>query len=201
VDAILLPTVACTWNTVIAPPMALVGQKPAPSRTDGFWVKQMTAEEALKPSPSVDEPINAKDIEALAVWSRLLLKTVPSFDKQRREIQLKANEERAASYKKEQEATEALNKKLAETIEALCNDPAQKEILDYLRSRNFNPQRTSKALTDLREYLKNELSHDELIELSHMLTRYAPATTPQKQPLRPKTDPVKHSVEVIQEIK
>jgi hypothetical protein len=201
VDAILLPTVACTWNTVIAPPMALIGQKPAPSRTDGFWVKQMTAEEALKPSPSVDEPINAKDIEALAVWSRLLLKTVPSFEKQRQEIQRKANEERAASYKKEQEATESLNKKLAEAIEALRSDPAQKEILDYLRSRNFNPQRTSKALTDLREYLKNELSHDELIQLSHMLHRYAPATPPQKQPLRPKTDPVKHSVDVIQEIK
>jgi hypothetical protein len=201
VDAILLPTVACTWNTVIAPPMALIGQKPAPSRTDGFWVKQITAEEALKPPLPVDEPINSKDIEALAAWSRLLLKTVPPFDKQCQEIQRKANEERKASYKKEQEETKAINQKTAEAIEALTSDPDQKGLLDYLRDRNFNPQRTSKAFTDLRQHFKTELSDEELNQLFQLLNRYAPSTTPKKVPLRPKTDPVKHSVEVIQEIK
>jgi tRNA C32,U32 (ribose-2'-O)-methylase TrmJ len=200
-DAILLPTVACTWNTVIAPPMALVGQKPAPSRTDGFWVKQVATEEELQRTKAVDEPITPEDIKALAAYSHLLLKTVPPFDQQRQEIQRKAQAERAAISKKEQEETQALNKKMTEAIEALRADPAQKGLLDYLRERNFNPQRTSKAMTDLRQHLKTELSDEELNQLIQLLHRYAPSTTPKKAPLRPKTDPVKHSVEVIQEIK
>lgn len=36
-----LPVVAATWNTVIAPPLALAGQQPAPERADGFWMKRL----------------------------------------------------------------------------------------------------------------------------------------------------------------
>jgi len=196
-DAILLPTVACTWNTVIAPPMALVGQKPAPSRTDGFWIKQVTAEEEIKPS----DPITSEDIKALAAWSRLLQKTIPPFDQQRQEIQRKAQAERMAISKKEQEEMQAVNQKMTAAVEALLSDPDQKGLLDYLRERNFNPQRTSKAIEDIRQYFSKELSTEELNQLIQLLHRYPPSTTAPKAPLRPKTDPVKHSVEVIQEIK
>jgi hypothetical protein len=201
VDAIILPTVACTWNTVIAPPMALVGQKPAPSRTDGFWVKQVATEEELQRAKAVDEPITSEDVKALAAWSRLLLTTVPPLDKQRLEIQRKAGAERMAISKKENEDTQAVNQKLKESVEALLANPDQKGLLDYLRERNFNPQRTSKAFTDLRQHFKTELSDEEINQVIQLLHRYPPSTTPQKAPLRPKTDPVKHSVEVIQEIK
>jgi hypothetical protein len=197
VNAILLPTVACTWNTVIAPPMALIGQKPAPSRTDGFWIKQVTAEEDIKPS----DPITSEDIKALAAWSHLLQTTVPPFDKQQQEIRRKAQAERTAISKKEHEETQAVNQKLKEAVEALLADPAQKGLLDYLRERNFNPQRTSKAIDDLRQHFSKELSTEELNQVIQLLNRYPPSTTAPKAPLRPKTDPVKHSVEVIQEIK
>lgn len=36
-----LPLVATTWNTVIAPPLALAGEQPAPERADGFWMKRI----------------------------------------------------------------------------------------------------------------------------------------------------------------
>jgi uncharacterized membrane-anchored protein YjiN (DUF445 family) len=178
--------------------MSLLGQKPAPSRVDGFWVKQMTEEDLLP--TQIADPISEKDIEALAVWGRLLLKTVPPFDKQRQEIQRTANEEHNAINKKEHEDAQALNKKLTKALEALRAEPAQKETLDYLRNRNFNPKRTSKAFEDLRKHLKNKLSDEELDQLIHLLNRYAPSPTPKQMPLRPKTDPVKHSIEVIQEM-
>jgi hypothetical protein len=36
-----VPTVEVAWNTAVAPPLALLGQKPTPARVDGFWVKQL----------------------------------------------------------------------------------------------------------------------------------------------------------------
>jgi len=180
--------------------MALVGQKPAPSRTDGFWVKQLTAEEVL-PTLPVDEPINTKDVEALAAWSRLLLKTTTPFDQQRLDIQKKAQAERMAISKKEQADTQAVNQKLNEAVEALLSDPGQKGLLDYLRERQFNPQRTSKAMAELRTFFKDKCSDEEINQLIQLLQRYPPVKPLPKASLRPKTDPVKHSVEVIQDIK
>jgi hypothetical protein len=36
VNTIIVPTVGNTWNTVVSPPLALIGQKPSASRVDGF---------------------------------------------------------------------------------------------------------------------------------------------------------------------
>lgn len=41
VPGTVLPVVAASWNTVIAPPLALAGQQPAPERADGFWMKRL----------------------------------------------------------------------------------------------------------------------------------------------------------------
>lgn len=38
VGGVVLPGSAALWNTVVAPPLALAGQRPAPERVDGFWV-------------------------------------------------------------------------------------------------------------------------------------------------------------------
>lgn len=35
------PLTAATWNTLVAPPLAVLGQRPAPERADGFWMKQV----------------------------------------------------------------------------------------------------------------------------------------------------------------
>ncbi len=50
------PVVAAGWNTVIAPPLAMLGQRPAPQRADGFWMKQ------------VDDPQLKTLIAELATW-------------------------------------------------------------------------------------------------------------------------------------
>lgn len=41
VQGAMLPLVAGSWNTVVAPPLALAGQQPAAERADGFWMKRM----------------------------------------------------------------------------------------------------------------------------------------------------------------
>ena len=41
IQGVAYPLVASAWNTVVAPPLALLGQQPAPQRADGFWMKQV----------------------------------------------------------------------------------------------------------------------------------------------------------------
>lgn len=63
------PLVAATWNTMIAPPLAMLGQRPAPQRADGFWMKQ------------VDDPQLKVLIGELASWRDALSKAQPTAER------------------------------------------------------------------------------------------------------------------------
>ncbi len=199
-NAVLLPTVACTWNTVIAPPMSLVGQKPAPSRVDGFWVKQLT-EEDLQPAVA-DEPIIHKDIETLAAWGLLLLDASRPFEDQRQALQKQTQAERELIAKEARKAEDDIRSREQKAIRALAIDSAQQEPLDYLRSRSFNAKRTSQAAGDVRRHLEaqKDLSPEEINRVIALLTRYSPSAATNQPPVRPKTDPLIHSVDVIKEM-
>lgn len=196
VNTVLLPTVACTWNTVIAPPMSLVGQKPAPSRVDGFWVKQID-------DPSIaEQPIIPKDVEALSAWGRLLLSTSQPFEVQRQSLQKQTQAEHDAINKKAEQAQTAIRCEEKESFRAIAEDPAQKETLDYLRSRSFDSKRTLKAAGDVRRHLEaqKDLSPEEINRVIALLTRYSPSAATNQPPIRPKTDPLIHSVDVIKKM-
>lgn len=194
-NAVLSPTIACTWNTVIAPPMALLGQKPDPSRVDGFWVKQV----GLQPDKDFqDEPISPEEIEALAIWGRMLFDASQPFDLQLQALRKQTQAEHDQITKRSRQAETELLNKTQQAIGDLIADPLQQKPIDYLRSRNFDSKRTSKAAEELRRYLNNqkELTPAEVNRILTLLRQYAPATAPDK-PLRPKTDPLQHSADVI----
>jgi hypothetical protein len=176
--------------------MSLVGQKPAPSRTDGFWVKQID-------DPSIsEEPIMPKDIETLAAWGRLLLSASQPFEVQRQSLQKQTQAEHDAINTKSDQAQTAIRRKEKESFHSIAEDPAQKETLDYLRSRSFDSKRTIKATGDVRRHLEaqKQLSSAEINRIMSLLTRYPPSATTNQPPLRPKTDPLIHSVDVIKKM-
>lgn len=63
------PLIAAGWNTVIAPPLAVFGQRPAPQRADGFWMKQ------------VDDPRLKDMIGELSSWRDALTKAQPTAER------------------------------------------------------------------------------------------------------------------------
>lgn len=89
VDALLLPSAAIAWNTIVAPPMALLGQKPAPSRVDGFWVTMLNPDSLNRQKRAV----SAAEIEAQAAWGRRLLAETAAFEARRSQRQEQANAE------------------------------------------------------------------------------------------------------------
>jgi hypothetical protein len=87
-----LPVVAAGWNTVIAPPLALAGQQPAPERADGFWMKRLK-------DPSEDD-LRARVVAWQSQWQQ-----APTLVAQRETL--------AASTKHHEERMTALRAQIA----------------------------------------------------------------------------------------
>lgn len=201
VDAVLFPAVACTWNTVVAPPMAMVGQKPSPARVDGFWVRQLGKTD-VRAISAAETPVTPKDVEALAVWGCLLLTASQPYEDRRQDLRKQTQAEHEAINRKAQQAKADIQNAEKEAVRAMVDDPLPQETLDYLRSRSFDPKRTSQAAGDVRRYLEVEkkLSLGEINRILILLDHY-PLSATTNQPLRlPKTDPVQRSVDVIKDI-
>lgn len=69
VTGVVLPVSAAAWNTVISPPLAMLGQRPAPERVDGFWVSiTRSPYEVIEPVV----PASARQLEEVIALSQLL---------------------------------------------------------------------------------------------------------------------------------
>lgn len=200
VEAVALPVAGSAWNTVIAPPMALAGQKPSPSRVDGFWVKNLGAQEALAAKkPAI--AITPKDIEVLAQWGRALLTaTQPSENKRAAiKLQIEAERERLNMLEKSWAAVWDEERK---TVQSIGSDPALAEAIRFLRERDFDSRKTAQASIDVRRHLESlrTLSPAEVERIMDLLMSYPLAVVPDLPLPPPKTDPVKESIQVIKDI-
>lgn len=97
-----LPLAAAGWNTVIAPPLALFGQRPAPERADGFWMKQ------------VNDPRLADMISRLSAWRDGLTTA-------------QATTERDADSQRLAQEKDARIRPLSEQIQAIEQEYAERE--------------------------------------------------------------------------
>lgn len=85
-----LPVVAAGWNTVVAPPLALAGQQPAPERADGFWMKRLRdpAEDDIRArllawqSQWKEDPVLLERRESLAASEEARAKRMADLRKQ-----------------------------------------------------------------------------------------------------------------------
>ena len=199
VDAVLFPAIGCAWNTAVAPPLALVGQKPAPERVDGFWVCQMSAEE-LQSMLRADDPVRPQDIAALAQWGRQLSAVARPFDERRQAHHRQFRGEREALDRKERAAWAALSAEEAEAIRDRANDPEHRAALAHLRERGFDRAKTERATEALREQLRAQgVPAGDIDQILSLLSRH-PASLAIPAPVRPKTDPVQDSLKTLSDI-
>lgn len=191
VDAILFPAIGFTWNTAIAPPLALVGQKPSPSRVDGFWVTQLTQAQVEQAAVRNEPPANV-ELDAMAEWGRILLKETEPYEQRRKDLRSKTQAKIQELRQEESSAMQALTSEEERHIATLPAPPAGVVPIDMRRMREVWP--------DLRETLKGAggLTPDEMNRIRALLVQYSrQAALPPSDPLRPKTDPVQRSIEVI----
>lgn len=199
VNTIALPAVGIAWNTAVAPPLALVGQKPAESRVDGFWVTIV----ASGRTPS-DRPPAAAELDLLAQWGALLMRETQSFAQERQEIDRRENEQRQEHYRAmEAERTDAqkrrerLHEQEGEKIReiAATNDWARAVVQEHPDLR-YDGRWHQELVQRLR---RQGLSNEEVERTLEILRTHEDSASPAAVPIRPKTDPVRRGAEVLGE--
>ena len=194
VNTLALPAAGVAWNTAISPPLALVGQKPSPSRVDGFWVTIVDSGRV----PILQTP-TPEDAERLGQWGLLLLEETRPFEKERIEVDQKAAAQEEKFQRLMQEArneahrqrTQLQNEERARIQQVATTNEWVNTLQAQHPDLHYSEAYTAQVIRYLQE--KN-LSSSDIQRILHLLQ-----TTESPCNIRPKTDPLQRSVEVIGE--
>ena len=199
VNTIIVPAVGVSWNTVVGPPLALIGQKPAESRVDGFWVTIVPSGRA-----PATRNLSQEEIKLLGQWGLLLLKEagpstekLKAFEKSTAEQELKLRQAlRELSADADRRRTELRKEERALIQQAAATNELSSTLLDQHADLVYS----GSCEAGVRRYLKEQNISNEDIEriLSLLRTYQGPrAVVPSHE--RQKTDPLRRGVEVIGE--
>lgn len=199
VNTIIIPVVGIGWNTLVGPPLALVGQKPSESRVDGFWVTMVGPDRAPITSPPSQE-----EIRLLGQWGLLLLKETKPFVQKQLEIDRNAAEQEAQL----QRALQAMRAEADRQRTELRNQErtliqqaaAANELSSALLSQHSALAYRGNCEADVRRYLKGlKVSGEDVERVLSLLRAFPSPRSVAPSPMRQKTDPLRRSVEVIGE--
>lgn len=199
VNTIALPAVGIAWNTAVAPPLALVGQKPSTSRVDGFWVTVVASGRA----PS-DRPPTVQEMEGLAQWGLLLLRETEPLAQERAEIDRKENAQRQ-EYERawraaRVEAERQRNRVQTQESEKYLQVTATNKWAASLAQQHPDLRYAGACEEDVSQFLRKKGTPEKDIRriLELLRTYPSPRATPPAR-IRPKTDPLRRGVEVLGE--
>jgi len=200
VGSVVLPASGLAWNTVAAPPLALLGQRPAPERVDGFWVRAVHDE-----SPPSDE-----GLAELIRWAELLDVELGSYESARAiiaEEQRKRTAELMAEITRIRQDSNSrqreLNKKIRKRFEQLISNDEHADLLLALQRHKWSQSRLRANANLIRASLQSAgYDEQECRAIYELLTRYqAPVVAiPTSYRAGEKTDPISESIRVIEDL-
>lgn len=192
-----LPIVAMSWNTIIAPPMALTGSQPTAARADGFWMTRYAP--AVKPDPEVEQIeaklrqwrkglVNAPELMEVKLAKQMLEK---DFEQKRQQLrdeqnhQSKQLDERRITIilQKAQDSSSTLDINKAKLAEILQKNGKQ-HVIGILMGDGINAQQAEALLANIVTPAEVKTAPEKPAE--------------QSDPARPKTDPLRRSLELIE---
>lgn len=191
----ILPISGYTWNTMIAPPLAVIGQKPSETRVDGYWVTKISQAEFEAKSRALME----EDIAAIAEWGKMLSQNLGKYGEERVKAELECNRKVKEAYEVSNKRKEQLNKDEADEYRKTLDLPGNSELLSKLKGIGFsnyiineNYAKVKKALMD------KKMSDEQATKACELLRRYSrPEYRHRKTGSKDKTDPVTESIEVL----
>lgn len=196
VNTIIIPAVGVTWNTVIGPPLALVGQKPAESRVDGFWVTMINPDDAL-----LQRPLTPEEVRLFAKWGLVLLRETGPLAQQQQAIRKDAADFEKKMRQEIQAAKTAAERQVADIQQK------KKDLAEQLASTNEFALALRSQYPDLtcgghnEELIRSCLREMNIapVEINGIIKtlRSFRLARPAAQHIRPKTDPLQRSVDVI----
>lgn len=187
-----LPLVATTWNTVIAPPLALAGEQPAPERADGFWMKRIK-------DPSEDD-IRARLVAWQSQWKDdaqlgAMREALATTDR--------VHAEKIAALRAEIDAEEKSRRSAAEAFDAQRRHVVAKKTVEQapllrkeLAAQGYTPARLQTQRGMLNNILLEQgMDEKEAARMLDVLIGIDSDSPGQKRDADEKTDPLLHMMD------
>lgn len=193
-----LPIAAATWNTLIAPPMALAGSQPTVARADGFWMKRLTLAEKAQVDAElirVNEAlkqwrkglVTSPEAQAISAEEATLRKT---YEAQRSELgkafsrdEKQLEEKRIAVILQKAQQPDSFASEDKAQLAVILQRYGKNQVLQVLRGDGINQTQAEALLATLVEPQKIESAPE--------------GNTPPADTLPEKTDPLKRSLEKV----
>ncbi len=190
---ILVPVAGYAWNTVIAPPLSFVGQKPAPTRVDGFWVRRLSDTE-LQQAEAATVPLQEEDYARIEAWGRLLQSETQPYHERMAAIDAQANAAILATNQRRGEQLKATRAEAHRQVQLLLQQPRQQELVTQLRGETAGRMQQQPWRDGLRQRLIAKGMAPEAIQ--NLLSRIATYQDELNVVVRPleKTDPLKEII-------
>jgi hypothetical protein len=200
VNGVALPMAAWVWQTVAAPPGALLASAPTPARADGTWMKLMEPTTPAHETPregSVPEPVMA-DLTRYVIQTAALDKDAATslVDLERRE-----RAEIASVHARFEAASKAVQEARTQKLQAWANLPENRDALLRLAKEGGDAKTIRAAKVVLVQRLMaaafTEADAKAIVDrlASHPLSSAARDRAPgydKTDPLRGALDTVKH---------
>lgn len=205
VNTIAVPACGYAWNTVISPPMALVGQKPAPSRVDGFWVRTVAEQGANTRTAAETKVPSSQDFGHLMKWGAILAGEMDSYWQKMDEIDRQHKQDMMNLQIEKSRKEEAVKKEITTHYKTLAGSPANQELLGALERDGVSSEYLLKIRSQLVRQYRTEakMSQQDAERLVDFMLVHPPATLshgpdsedPEQRRQNSKTDPLRLSIE------
>ena len=190
IEGTAYPVIASAWNTAVAPPLAVLGQQPAPQRADGFWMKQ------------VDDPNLQALAEVVIKWQRQLAlnnpnnETIATKDKKAQIQQLYQKIralEQQVQLDEQQQQSQQIN-------QLLLNAQQQKPQLEAeLQSKDLSLAMLARNRQAIKVKMSVlNLSFEDVDKLLDVLLVDSVPQNLQERSSDDKTDPLQRSLDILQ---
>lgn len=194
VEGAVLPVAGLAWNTVVAPPMALVGQKPSPERVDGFWISMVDAEAPRSEAPDKDS------IAIIAEFGKRLHAELAPMDQERAEQEKIENLESQRLHQQFSSNRTAFVESRKSRVNEIINDESLRPVLDRIIHERWNYDQFRKHRNQIiKELVRGGLTEREAERAMRDIEAAPLRNYPIRRPPQ-KTDPVTESIEVIKNI-
>ncbi|WP_005033948.1 hypothetical protein [Holophaga foetida] len=202
IDGVLLPVSGWAWQTMAAPPAALLASAPTPSRADGVWMK------VVEPRRETAAPVAAElprlSDASMDILARYALEAA-HHDAREAEAHRLEQDELKAVRTRHAEARRQLQESRSEALLAWSREPDnQKALLALLQeggdAASIRAQREALA----QRLTAMNLSEAQAMEILRVLVRHplrerAPSR-PAVSTLSDKTDPVRGALETVDRV-
>jgi len=201
VQGTFVPASMIAWNTVASPPLALLGQRPSPSRVDGFWVRM-----GKQPPPWEDRPTK-EELEAIVQLAQAVERETEPFEEERAKVTREIEEKIEALRREKARRLREINEKEQKRIQEMAKDEKYAEIYKAYQKTRWTAPRRMKYSAEIWKALQADpsMTDAERHRLLRLMDRF-PLTPASFEPIgdkekpRGKTSPPTEVFRVLEEM-